>query len=64
LGDAGAWVPVVVYDLENTGTSLPGAYPSVRTIVTPEFKIAFSAVTTASDSVVQWPESGGVVPSK
>ena len=30
----------------------------------PEFKIAFSAVTIASDSVVQCPESAGVVPSK
>jgi len=54
----------VEYVLENTGTSLPAAYPVVLTIVTLDVYTAFSAVTTASESVVQWAESAGVPPLK
>lgn len=47
-----------------TGISLPAAYPVVWTIVCVFGYSAFSAVTTASDSVVQCAASAGVPPAK
>lgn len=56
--------PALEYVLEKTGTSLPGAKPSVLTMVTVVGSGERSSPTMLSDSVVQWVESGGVVPLK
>jgi hypothetical protein len=57
-------VPPRAYVFENTGTSEPAAYPIVSTIDDVPGIIAFCAVVTRSENVVQWAESLGRPPLK